>query len=305
MSTREQLASLIKQKASELGFHSCGIAPAKALPEDVRDRFEQWLASGCNAAMAYMAGNLEKRMNPALLVEGTKSIVVVAQNYYTDKATPFLSMYAQGKDYHKVVKDKLHLLLAYINTLTPARGRAFCDSAPVFERYLATQAGLGWCGRNRQLIIPGAGTHFFLGELFLDIELEPDTPYAENHCGNCHACIEACPGNALSEDGIDARRCLSYLTIEHRDELPEWVKEDDGNCFYGCDKCQSACPHNRFAQPHNEQQFSPTDELLSMHKDDWLNLTKEKFEALFKESAVQRCGYLQFMRNIRIKFKKY
>ncbi len=304
MSNRQQLAALIKEKAKELGFHSSGITQAKALPEDVRRSFEQWLASGYNATMGYMAGNLEKRMNPALLVEGTRSIIIVAQNYYTEDSTPYLSLYAQGKDYHKVIKDKLHLLLAYINTLVPVRGRTFCDSAPVFERYLATQAGIGWCGRNRQLIIPGAGTHFFLGELFIDIELEPDTPYSGHHCGNCRACIEACPGKALSEEGIDARRCLSYLTIEHREELPAWIKESDGVCFYGCDKCQSVCPHNRFARQHNEPQFAPDKELLAMKRENWCCLTKEKFDQLFKDSAVQRCGYQQLMRNIKNKFGK-
>lgn len=298
MSAHPQLASLIKQKAKELGFHSCGITAAKSVSEEVRSKFEQWIAAGHNGEMAYMAGNLEKRMNPALLVEGSRSIIVVAQNYYTGTANPHLSVYAQGKDYHKIIKDKLYLLLEYINSLHPTRGRAFCDSAPVLERYLATQAGIGWCGRNRQLIIPGAGTHFFLGELFIDLELEYDSPCTAQHCGNCRACIDACPGKALSEEGIDARRCLSYLTIEYRGELPQEIKDAAGASFYGCDKCQSVCPHNRFATPHSEPLLTPCDELLAMDTEAWKNLTKEKFDTLFNGSAVQRCGYEQLMRNI-------
>ena len=297
--SRQQLTALIKQKAKELGLHSCGITRAKAVPEEVRHKFEQWIAAGCNGEMSYMARNLEKRMNPALLVEGCKSIIVVAQNYYTEKASPQLSLYAQGSDYHKIVKDKLHQLLEYINTLHPARGRAFCDSAPVLERYLATQAGIGWCGRNRQLIIPGAGTHFFLGELFIDIELEYDTPYTEQHCGNCRACIDACPGKALSEEGLDARRCLSYLTIEYRGELPQETGEIAGVGIYGCDRCQSVCPHNKFAYQHNEPLLDANEELLSMGIEDWKSLTEEQFDNLFKYSAVQRCGYNLLMRNIK------
>jgi epoxyqueuosine reductase len=238
-------------------------------------------------------------MDPTLLVEGCRSIIVVAQNYYPATASPNLSRYAQGKDYHRVIKDKLFLLLEYINSTTPAKGRAFCDSAPVAERYWAVQAGIGTYGRNRQLIIPGNGTHFFLGELFIDVETEYDTPLTENLCNNCNACIRNCPTGALSEKGLDARRCLSYLTIEYRGELLPETSEKMGECFYGCDRCQTVCPHNRAAQPNDEPQFSPSNELLSMKSNDWKELTKEKFDNLFKDSAVQRCGYEQLMRNIK------
>ena len=299
MTEKQELSLLIKQRAAELGFSACGIVKAEAVNAATRKEFEEWTAQGAHGEMGYMARNFEKRMDPTLLVEGCRSIIVVAQNYYPATASPNLSRYAQGKDYHRVVKDKLFLLLEYINTITPAKGRTFCDSAPVLERYWAVQAGLGTCGRNRQLIIPGCGTHFFLGELFIDLETEYDTPLTESLCNNCNACIRNCPTGALNENGLDARRCLSYLTIEYRGELPPDTGEKTGECFYGCDRCQTACPHNRMAQPNGEPLFTPSDELLAMKKDDWKSLTKEKFDSLFKDSAVQRCGYEQLMRNIK------
>ena len=294
----QELSILIKQRAKELGFTACGITRATAVSDDVRQMFDMWTASGSHGEMNYMAGNYEKRMDPTLLVEGCRSIIVVAQNYYPSSFTPHLSRYAQGRDYHKVVKDKLFQLLQYINKLTPTKGRAFCDSAPVLERYWAVQAGLGWCGKNRQLVIPHAGTHFFLGELLMDTIAAYDAPYPTTHCGNCNACIDNCPAQALSDRGLDARRCLSYLTIEYRGALPHGTGEKMGECFYGCDRCQSVCPHNRHASPTDEQQFAPSEKLLSMSTDEWKKLTQEQFDELFSESATQRCGYSQLMRNI-------
>lgn len=299
MTEKQKLSQLIKQRAAELGLSACGIVKAEAVNAATRKDFEEWIAQGAHGEMGYMARNFEKRMDPTLLVEGCRSIIVVAQNYYPAIASPNLSRYAQGKDYHRVVKDKLFLLLEYINTITPAKGRAFCDSAPVLERYWAVQSGIGTYGRNRQIILPGSGTHFFLGELFIDLETEYDVPLQQSLCNNCNACIRSCPTGALSENNFDARRCLSYLTIEYRGELLPETNEKIGVCFYGCDRCQSACPHNRQAQPHNEPQFTPSNELLSMKSNDWKELTKEKFDSLFKDSAVQRCGYEQIIRNIK------
>ena len=299
MTEKQKLSQLIKQRAAELGLSACGIVKAEAVNAATRKDFEEWIAQGAHGEMGYMARNFEKRMDPTLLVEGCRSIIVVAQNYYPATASPNLSRYAQGKDYHRVVKDKLFLLLEYINTITPAKGRAFCDSAPVLERYWAVQAGIGTYGRNRQIILPGSGTHFFLGELFIDLETEYDVPLQQSLCNNCNACIRSCPTGALSENNFDARRCLSYLTIEYRGELLPETNKKIGVCFYGCDRCQSACPHNRQAQPHNEPQFTPSNELLSMKSNDWKELTKEKFNSLFKDSAVQRCGYEQIIRNIK------
>lgn len=298
MTEKQRLSALIKQRSAELGFTACGIARAEAVEPSVRREFEAWIETGSHGEMAYMAGNFEKRMDPTLLVEGCKSIIVVAQNYFPGKSSPHISRYAQGKDYHRIVKDKLFALAAYINEHTPAKGRAFCDSAPVLERYWAVKAGIGWCGKNRQLIIPHAGTHFFLGELLIDTELEYDTPYSGNNCGNCNACIENCPTNALSEQGIDARRCLSYRTIEYAGELPPDTGKHLKKCFYGCDRCQEACPHNRFATPTDEKQFAASEKLLAMQPDDWRRLTQEQYDELFRESAVQRCGYTRLMRNI-------
>ncbi len=303
MTGKQELSLLIKQRAAELGFSACGIVKAEAVAATVRKEYEEWIAQGAHGEMGYMARNFEKRMDPTLLVEGCRSIVVVAQNYYSRTASPYISKYAQGKDYHRVVKDKLFRLLEYINTHTAVNGRAFCDSAPVAERYWAVQAGIGTCGKNRQLIIPGHGTHFFLGELFIDAEAEYDTPIEKSLCNNCNACIKNCPTGALGDKMFDARRCLSYLTIEYRGELPTEISGQTEKCFYGCDRCQSACPHNRMAAPHNEPQFAPSDELLTMQKADWEGLTKEQFDSLFKDSAVQRCGYEQLMRNIKASMK--
>lgn len=300
MTEKQRLSLLIKQRAAELGFSACGIVKAEAVSTTARKQFEEWIAQGAHGEMGYMARNLEKRMDPTQLVEGCRTIIVVAQNYYSRTASPNISLYAQGTDYHRVIKDKLFLLLEYINTIIPTKGRAFCDSAPVAERYWAAQAGIGTCGRNRQLIIPGCGTHFFLGELIIDVEAEYDVPLQESLCNNCNACIKSCPTGALSENSFDARRCLSYLTIEYRGELPPATAEQMGECFYGCDKCQRACPHNRMAEPHNEPPFTPSDALLAMNGEGWKNLTKEKFDKLFKDSAVQRCGYEQLMRNIKV-----
>ena len=299
MTKVSNLNKLIKRHAEELGFTACGIAKAEAISFEIRNKFNEWINNGKHGEMAYMAANLDKRMNPTLLVEGCKSIIVVAQNYYPDTENPYISRYAQGKDYHRVVKDKLFQLFNYINQQTPIKGRVFCDSAPVLERYWAIKSGLGWCGKNNQLIIPKAGTHFFLGELFINIELEYDKPFTDKFCGKCRACIENCPTGALTDNGLDARRCLSYLTIEYRGELPSNIIQKLNDGFYGCDKCQKICPHNKFAQPNNEKQFSPSEELLAMQPDDWHKLTKEQFDRLFKDSAIQRCGYERLMRNIK------
>ena len=191
------------------------------------------------------------------------------------------------------------MLLKSINGKAPCNGRPFCDSAPVLERYWAVQAGLGWIGRNHQLIIPQRGSYFFLGELLIDAELDYDKPFEQNHCGECRRCIDNCPTAALDEHCFDARKCLSYLTIEHRGELPENIGEKMGNCFYGCDRCQTSCPHNRFAKPNSTPELQPTPELLQMTTERWHSLTKEEYDSLFRKSAVERCGYEQLMRNIK------
>lgn len=294
------LSQFIKSEAHGLGFAVCGITRAEAVAPDEVKRYTYWVKNGNNGTMQYLERNCDKRFDPTALVEGCKSIVLVALNYAPQRAVEGISNYAQGKDYHKVVKERLYTLLKKINEKTDIKGRAFCDSAPVLERYWAVQAGLGWIGRNRQLIIPGKGSQFFIGELLIDRELEYDTPFTANHCGNCTQCIDNCPTGALCKEGFDARKCLSYLTIEYRGEkLPENSGEKMKNCFYGCDCCQAACPHNRFSTPTEIEDLQPRPELLQMTKERWSGLTAVEYDRLFAESAVERCGYRQLMRNIK------
>ena len=298
MMKKEDLTRFIKSEALRLGFDICGIAKAEAVAYDAVQEYNQWIGKGCHATMQYLERNCDKRFNPTLLVEGCKSIICVAMNYAPKQHIEGIADYAQGLDYHKVVKERLYQLLQSINNICTVQGRAFCDSAPVLERYWAVKAGIGYIGRNRQLIIPGKGSNFFLGELLVDIELCYDAPCERNLCGDCHKCIEACPGGALSEEGLDARKCLSYLTIEHREALPEDTGRKMGNCFYGCDRCRDVCPHNRFATPNSIPELQPSEALLQMTKERWLALTKKEYKALFKHSAVERCKYEQLMRNI-------
>ncbi len=298
MMEKGELSIFIKSEAERLGFDICGIAKAEAVTDGVACAYNCWIEQQKHGTMQYLERNCEKRFDPTKLVEGCKSIVVVAMNYAPQEPVEGIAAYAIGNDYHKVVKDRLFMLLNSINTIQPTKGRAFCDSAPVLERYWAVKAGLGWIGCNRQLIIPGKGSCFFLGELLIDAELEYDAPFTANHCGYCHKCIDNCPTGALTTDGFDARKCLSYLTIEYRGELPENIGEKMGNSFYGCDCCLKACPHNRFSTPNNILEFKPKAELQEMDMEKWRRLTKEKYDALFEESAVERCGYEQLMRNI-------
>lgn len=301
-----------------LGFSACGIARAEAVSPDVAEGFTAWLSNGGHATMAYMENHLEKRLDPRLLVPGTKSIVSVALNYAPAQRLPEgeyqIAAYALGQDYHDIVKNKLRQLVSNIQAdgsifEEGADIRVFSDSAPVLERYWAVRAGLGWIGRNHQLIIPRAGSMFFLGEVFLPIELDYDTPM-ESLCGNCHRCIEACPTGALatkeqsspSEDNgggvFISSRCLSYQTIENRGDIPDDIAEAMGDTIYGCDRCQQACPWNRFAQPTDEPLLQPKEELLSMTREQWQQLTEDDFRRLFKGSAVKRAKYEGLMRNI-------
>lgn len=305
-----RLSNEIKAEALRLGFFACGIAKADAVDPAMVSRYKQWVASGKNAGMAYMNNYPDKRFDPRLLMDGLKSIVCVAMNYFPAKQMPEgeyqLAAYAYGQDYHEVVKARLHELASAFSF---TNYRAFCDSAPVLERYWAVKAGLGWTGRNHQLIIPKAGSMFFLGELFLDVELEYDSPTA-NRCGTCHACVDACPTGAISfADGcgascstfsteFDANKCLSYQTIENRGDIPEGMAELMGDTIYGCDRCQKCCPWNRFAVPNEIEELQPSSELLGMSKQDWKNLDEDSYRRLFKKSAVKRAKYSGLMRNI-------
>ena len=301
---KKQLSLKIKAEAKNLGFFACGIAKANAVDPDVVASYKKWIGEGGHATMAYLENYPDKRFDPRLLMDGLQSIVSVALNYAPantlPQGEPQFAAYALGKDYHDVVKSKLRQLA---ETLGFDTYRAFCDSAPVLERYWAVKAGLGWTGRNHQLIIPHAGSMFFLGELFLPIELCYDEPMP-SRCGKCHACVDACPTHALSfvdntaKTQFDAHNCLSYQTIENRGDIPSDLSDKMGDTIYGCDRCQTACPWNRFSQPTDIPELQPTDELLNMKREDWLLLTEEDYRRLFKGSAVKRAKYSGLMRNI-------
>lgn len=306
-------SSHLKAEAHRLGFFACGLAPAEPLSAERIARREEWLAEGCHGEMDYLARNEDKRRDPRLLVEGVQTIVSVAMNYYTSAPPPHpdgtpchipIARYARGKDYHEVMKSRLHRWLELLQERYGAShlegSRAFVDTAPVDERYWAWRAGLGWIGRNAQLILPAAGSYFFLGELFLTLPADAYDRPMPDRCGTCTKCVQACPTQALRPDrGMDARKCLSYLTIEYRGEtLPPAAARSVGNMFYGCDRCAECCPWNRRARPTDEPDFQPSEALLAMTPDDWRHLTLEQYRALFKGSAVKRAKYDGLMRNI-------
>lgn len=298
---KRSLSEKIKAEAHRLGFFACGIAKAEPVDDETAAVFKKWLSDGNHADMAYMANNLDKRLDPTLLMPGAESIVCVALNYspkeYISSVEYQLAAYAYGQDYHDVMRSKLNQLAATL----PSEVKICCDTVPILERYWAEKAGIGWIGRNHQLIIPQAGSMFFLGEIITTETLYYDSP-AINRCGNCHACTDACPTGAIVASGgtLNACKCLSYLTIENRGPIADEYKKALGNSIYGCDRCQNACPWNRFACATEEERFLPSKELLEMKRDDWNNLTVEDYRVLFKGSAVKRAKYEGLMRNISI-----
>ena len=299
----------IRAEAYRLGFDFVGIAKATELTEEAR-RLEQWLNKDYHGKMAYMANHFDKRIDPRKLVEGAKSVISLTFNYHTDKKAtdpeaPKLASYAYGQDYHHVLKDRLKALLAYIQTeIGAVNGRCFVDSAPVLERDWAKRSGLGWIGKNTLLIHPKRGSYFFLTELILDIDLVYDHPMRD-YCGRCRRCIEACPTEAIAPSGyfMDGSKCISYLTIELKDEvLPPQYQDKMEGWMFGCDICQQVCPWNRFAKPHQEPAFDPHPDLLKLSKTDWIELTETVFQTIFKKSAVKRTKYEGLKRNIKFLF---
>lgn len=295
----------IKERARQLGFDSVGIARAQELTEEAR-QLEAWLAQGRHGTMDYMARNFDKRIDPAKLVEGARSVISLSYNYYTEKkqadpAAPRIAMYALGQDYHDVVRARLNELMAYIREIAGAvQGRSFVDSAPVLERAWAQRAGVGWVGKNTNLLTKRQGSYFFLAECIIDLELEYDSP-VKDYCGSCTRCIDACPTEAIYEPyKVDGSKCISYFTIELKEQLiPEQYRGKFDNWMYGCDICQQVCPINSQATPHTTPAFEPADELLSMTAAEWKVLTEERYKILFRHSAVKRSKYLGLMRNIR------
>jgi len=282
----------------------CGIAKADFLEEEA-PRLEAWLKQGMQGEMHYLENHFDKRLDPRLLVDGAKSVISLGLNYYTgdiqsDPLAPKISKYAYGGDYHQVIKSKLKTLLEVINEkIGEVNGRAFVDSAPVLDKVWAKKAGLGWIGKNTNLINTKTGSFFFLAELIVDIELEYDIPATADHCGTCTRCIDACPTEAIvAPYVVDGSRCISYLTIELKNEIPQEFSGKMDNWMFGCDVCQDVCPWNKFSVLNNEAAFQPRAELLEMSRRDWQDITEETFKKVFKNSPVKRTKFIGLKRNI-------
>ncbi len=304
MSKKAVYAQSIKTEAKRLGFLSCGISKAEFLEEEA-PRLESWLHQNKHGKMHYMENHFDKRLDPTLLVEGSKSVISLTYNYYIDKLqqdpnAPKISKYAYGLDYHYVIKDKLNQLLEFIKEeIGDVHGRAFVDSAPIMEKAWAKKSGLGWIGKNSNLITQKVGSFYFISELIVDLDLEVDYAVTD-HCGSCTACIDACPTEAITEPfQVDGSKCISYFTIELKDNIPNEMKGKLDHWAFGCDVCQDVCPWNRFSKQHSEPLFNPKPELLSMTKNDWEEITKETFNKVFKKSAVKRTKYTGLKRNIK------
>jgi epoxyqueuosine reductase len=303
INNKEKYSQLIKAESKRLGFLSCGISKAGFLEEEA-PRLESWLNKNQHGQMAYMENHFDKRLNPTLLVEDSKSVISLLLNYYPseeqNKDSYKISKYAYGQDYHFVIKEKLTELLHTIQSeIGAVSGRAFVDSAPVLDKAWAAKSGLGWIGKNSNLITQKTGSFYFIAELIIDLELEYD--YATtDHCGTCTACIDACPTEAIvSPYVVDGSKCISYFTIELKDNLPQEMKGKLNDWMFGCDICQDVCPWNRFSKAHNEPLFNPNPELLSFTKKDWQEITDDTFKKVFANSAVKRTKLSGLQRNIK------
>ena len=300
---RENPTRFLKRKANNLGFLSCGISKAVFLEEEAT-KLENWLNDGKHGKMKYMENHFDMRLDPRKLVPDAKSVISLSYNYFNenlqkDKEAPKISKYAYGNDYHKVIKEKLKILFKELQKeFGDINGRVFIDSAPIMEKAWAAKSGLGWIGKNTNLISQKVGSFYFLAEIIVDLEFESDTPVTD-HCGSCTACIDSCPTGALVKPyEIDASKCISYLTIELKDEIPSEFNGKMDNWAFGCDVCQDVCPWNRFSRKHNEPLFNPNQEMMKMGKKEWEELTEETFEVIFKNSAVKRTKYKGLKRNI-------
>lgn len=301
---KTELSIKIKNEANALGFIFCGIAKADFLEKEA-PLLDQWLRNNYQGNMHYMDNYFDKRLDPRLLVDDAKSVISVGLNYYTsqnqtDANAPKISKYAYGTDYHFVLKEKLSKLLQFIeNEIGEFNGRVFVDSAPVLDKVWAQKAGGGWLGKHSNLINKRSGSFFFLGELILDVDLDYDDAFHQDYCGTCTRCIDACPTEAIvAPYVVDGSKCISYLTIELKENLPHSFKGKMDNWMFGCDVCQDVCPWNRFSKPHTEDAFNPHPDLLEMTKRDWEEITEETFGKLFKSSAVKRTKYQGLKRNI-------
>jgi epoxyqueuosine reductase len=284
----------------------CGIAKAMRLEDDER-RLEKWLNKGMHGKMSYMENHFDLRVDPTKLVPGAKSVITFLMNYYPKEHqmqdVPKIARYAWGEDYHEVIRAKLKTILSKIEEKTgEINGRGFVDSAPVLERAWALRSGLGWVGKNGNLITKSAGSYFFIATLIIDLALEYDDPFVKDYCGSCTRCIDACPTNAiLPNKVIDGSKCISYFTIELKDALvPKEMQGKFGDWMFGCDVCQEVCPWNRFANPHDEEKFKPIVEILEYSKKDWEALTEESFKKIFNRSPLKRSKFAGIQRNLRL-----
>ncbi len=298
-------SQLIKQKAEKFGFQSCGISKAEFLEEEA-PRLEAWLNKGYHGEMKYMENHFDKRLNPTLLVDGAKSVISLSYNYFPkvkiDEINNFkISKYAYGEDYHEVIKDILKEMVAELQEEIGEFGfRVFVDSAPVLEKAWARKSGLGWVGKNANLITKKHGSFYFLAEIICDLELEYDLAVTD-HCGSCRACIDACPTQAIVSDRIvDGSKCISYATIELKNEIPDYFNGKMDDWMFGCDVCQDVCPWNRFSAPTLQEKFAPNFQKLNFRKNEWKELTQELFSEIFKKSAVKRTKFSGLMRNINL-----
>ena len=296
-------SKLVKQIALDLGFDHVGIGKAEFMEPEAR-RLEGWLNQNYHGKMGYLANHFDKRVDPTQLVEGSKSVVSLMYNYFPQQVqndnTYQIAKYAYGQDYHKVVKEKLKVYLEKLREeFGEISGRCFVDSAPVLERDWAKRSGLGWIGKNTLLLNKERGSFYFLAELIIDLELDHDHP-VKDHCGTCTKCIDACPTEAISPEGyvLDGSKCISYLTIELKESIPSEFKGKMEDWVFGCDICQDVCPWNRFSREHSEPLFEPSEDLLALNREDWIELTEEVFRKVFKKSAVKRTKFAGLKRNI-------
>ncbi|MDN6280990.1 MAG: tRNA epoxyqueuosine(34) reductase QueG, partial [Psychroflexus sp.] len=294
-------SELFKDKAKEYGFISCGISKAEFL-EPEAPRLENWLNKNAHGEMHYMENHFDKRLDPSKLVEGAKSVVSLLYNYYPEeeqREDSFkVSKYAYGQDYHHVIKKKLRLMMKELNAeIGEIGGRVFVDSAPVLEKAWAARSGLGWIGKHSNLLTKQRGSFYFIAELVIDISLTYDTPVTD-HCGSCTKCIDACPTEAITPYQVDGSKCISYMTIELKNEIPTGFENKFEDWMFGCDICQDVCPWNRFSQPHNEPLFNPNPKLLTYDKEEWTEITKDVFNEIFRKSAVKRTKFDGLKRNI-------
>jgi epoxyqueuosine reductase len=302
INNKEKYSQIIKAESKRLGFLSCGISKAGFLEEEA-PRIENWLNNNMNGQMGYMENHFDKRLNPTLLVDDAKSVISLLLNYYPSELqnqdSYKISKYAYGQDYHHVIKEKLKELLHFIQTeIGEVSGRAFVDSAPVLDKAWAAKSGLGWVGKNSNLITQKIGSFYFIAELIIDLELEYDSPTTD-HCGSCTACLDACPTEAIvAPYVVDGSKCISYFTIELKDNLPQEMKGKFDDWMFGCDVCQDVCPWNRFSKPHNEPLFQANSDILNFSKSDWVEITTDTFQKVFKNSAVKRTKYEGLLRNI-------